>query len=279
MNPFTTFDYILLLLLITTVTLFILIEAGSVKESPKHGAKPSTALLARWIRRVYPENLIRQCGLPPQKSQPLYWAVKVFSATLCTSGAFAFFREIPLWQLLIINTFGFHLCDLWLHLKRNSRKARIKASLLFFMELLHINLQSGFNLARSFRLAAEFGLSKNSDLAKETLLIASELDAGRDRKNAFLHLSQRTGVSELNRLAAVIELGHTVGAPIASALESQVKLLRSNRNQEHNRALNRKSLETLIPMFAISFPMFIALVFFPASIQIMNVLNLIGEIL
>lgn len=279
MNPFTTFDYVLIFLLITTITLFILIESGSVKETPKYGQQTSTVLFAKWLRYFYPDKLIRQCGLPPQTSQPLYWAVKVFSATLCTTGAFAFIHDIPLWQLLIVNTCGFHLCDVWLHLKRNSRKARIKASLLFFMELLHINLQSGFNLARSFRLAAEFGLSKDSDLAKETLLIASELDAGRDRKNAFTHLSQRTGVSELNRLAAVIELGQTVGAPIASALESQVKLLRSHRNQEHNRALNRKSLETLVPMFAISFPMFIALVFFPASIQILNVLNLIGEIL
>lgn len=122
-------------------------------------------------------------------------------------------------------------------------------------------------------------MDKNSPLSAEIKLLAKEIEAGRDRKRAFADLARRTGVQGLRRLSAIINGGVASGSPILDALKSESNLLGMKRYQKDTARINRKSLETLLPVIMVCFPMFLVLVFFPAAIQIIEVLEVLGELI
>nr|WP_243748681.1 type II secretion system F family protein [Pseudomaricurvus alcaniphilus] len=141
-----------------------------------------------------------------------------------------------------------------------------------------VNLNSGFSLNQAFRKAAQYGLHQANPLAEEVALISRELDAGRARQLAFTRLAQRTGVESVHRLATVVNVGLEMGTPMIDALQSQAKILRMQRKQQDTARINRKTMETMLPVLLTCFPMFLMLVLFPAGIQILNVLELLGDI-
>ncbi|MGB1261771.1 MAG: type II secretion system F family protein [Cognaticolwellia sp.] len=226
---------------------------------------------------IYPAKLIRQSGTSIAKFWLWYWAVKWCSAIMITFLAMEF--SLSLWGIVLIGIIGFFVIDLYLLIKRSHRRNQINTSLVFFINLLIVFLKSGLSLSQAFRKAAEFGLQKDNPLAAELELIACELDAGRDRSIAFDNLSERTGVEALNKLAIIIKAGIEVGSPVGDSLQSLADFLRLKKDQELTKKINKKALESTLPMAMVCFPMFFVLVFFPAGQQISEIMSLLGDIL
>ncbi|NHN37223.1 type II secretion system F family protein [Pseudomaricurvus alcaniphilus] len=229
--------------------------------------------------RCYPHNLVRQCGLSPGDTVMLYWAIKCASVVLVGVLLLEVSpRAVPLYLYPLSAIPAFFACDLWLLWQRKKRRQQISSSLEFFLGLMIVNLNSGFSLNQAFRKAAQYGLHQANPLAEEVALISRELDAGRARQLAFTRLAQRTGVESVHRLATVVNVGLEMGTPMIDALQSQAKILRMQRKQQDTARINRKTMETMLPVLLTCFPMFLMLVLFPAGIQILNVLELLGDI-
>ncbi len=285
MNSPIWFDLLLLLLFVISVAIFFLLQTGrldSTEQDADSLAQNATSPiikptgLANWS--LYPRQLVRQSGLPILKSRVLYWALKFTSAVL----AVLLMLELPEQSFpptLILGAIAlaFFGTDFWLLLRRQNRRAKIENSLEFFVSLIIVYLNSGFNLTGAFRHAAQYGLQPDNPLGMEVMLMARELESGRERQTAFADLAARTGVKGLARLASIIQVGVGIGAPVTDGLRSHLEVLQLQRRQQDTARVNRKSLETMVPMLLVCFPMFLVLVFFPAAIQILEVLQLLGE--
>lgn len=228
---------------------------------------------------LYPRNLIRQSGFSVERARWIYWPVKAALALLVpmlltelTQGSLAL-------RWVFLSSLGsFFLPDAYLWLRRRARRKRIAGSLSLFVSLIVVYLRSGLNLRDSFDNAARFGLTEENPLAKEVLLLSSEISAGRSREESFKCLAERTGVEELMQLSSVLEVGFSVGSPMAQTLEAQADLLVARQRQRGTQMANRKTMEAMLPMIMVCFPMFLVLVFYPAGAQVFEVLALLREL-
>ncbi len=219
--------------------------------------------------KVFPAKLIRQSGLLPNEVRSVYWSGKILLALLLPAIVLELYRPgLPVIVILFAGLVGFVSVDAWLWQRRRSRQLLIEQSISFFVDLIVAFMHSGQSLSEAFNQAARYGLPKRNPLTREVELIARELAAGRDRHAAFKRLAERTGVEDLQRLAAVMNVGLGVGSPIAETLEAQSDLLRTRQWERGAEMVDRKALMSLLPMILVSFPILMVLVFFPAGVQL-----------
>lgn len=228
---------------------------------------------------LYPSKLVRQCGLIPRDFRSVYWLAKVVPCLL----SMLLYTETPEhWRspYLLVGSLcmAFVGIDLWLIRRRRNRRDLIGRSLPFFVNVLVVYLKSGLGLTKAFEAAAVYGLERKNALAQEVSLLNLEFEAGRSREEAFANLAHRTGVKELERLAAVLSVGFQVGSPVAETLQSQAELMRIQQTQLGTKMVNRKTMEAMLPMSLVCFPMFVVLIFYPAAAQISDVLSLLKEL-
>jgi tight adherence protein C len=268
-------DLVLAGLLLVTCWLFYIFRNNRADDN-----EPLTLDDLVPINRIYPATLIRQAGLSVLRSRLLYWSIKVLLSLVAVILLLEFLpTTATLLALLFIAILAFLGLDIWLLLKRYSRKQQIDSSLEFFISLLIVYLQSGANLSQAFRLSAQYGLVKGHPLADELLLLSLELDSGRERQRAFSDLAERTGVRNLTKLAGIISMGLQIGSPLLHCLQTQLTTIQQQRQELLNNKISRKSLETLFPMLLVCFPMFLVLVFFPAAIQFFDLLTVLADVL
>ncbi|MBA6380297.1 MULTISPECIES: type II secretion system F family protein [unclassified Colwellia] len=271
MNIFNWLDLLFLLMLI----IFLYFLKQSLTKENKLIDDPFNKSKKAYL--IYPNKLIRQCGISVAGFWLWYWSVKWCSALVLV--IIAIELSFDLWIIISAGIVSFLLMDMYLLINRSNRRRRINLSLVFFINLLIVFLKSGLSLSQAFRKAAQFGLQKDNPLAAELELIAYELDAGRDRTAAFDNLSVRTGVEALNKLSVIIKAGIEVGSPVGDGLQSLADFLRLQQDQQLTSRINRKALESTLPMAMVCFPMFFVLVFFPAGQQISEIMKLLGDIL
>lgn len=228
---------------------------------------------------LYPSKRIRQAGLAPKTMRLSYWMLKF---TLLLLGPTLLLElsagQVALWLLAAVAVVLFFVFDIWLLMVRRKRRQQIRRSLNFFVNLLVVYLKSGMSLGKAFDQAAEYGLGNKNPLSQEISLLSKEIEAGRGRDEAFAKLAQRTGVEDLEKIAAVLRVGFQVGSPVAETLAAQAELLRAKQTQLGTELVNRKSMEAMLPMLLVCIPMFIVLVLFPAGSQVYEVLQMMKDL-
>jgi tight adherence protein C len=277
MNTLTWLDFSLFCLLALSGSLFFLFQTGKINTLKKANVNEEIKLKNSIF---YPAKWIRQAGITAKRSPLLYWSLKL---SMAMSASVLFFELPAEWQSLKLQLallmIGFFACDIWIYSKRNKRQQQIDDSMEFFISLMIVYLQSGFSLSQSFANAAEHGLKTKNPLSFELNIIASELSSGQERRIAFNHLYARTGIASLKKLATIINIGSAVGAPVIDSLKAQLSAVNLQQSKKIDDQISKKSLETMLPMMLVCFPLFFVLVFFPAGIQIMDVLKLLVGVL
>lgn len=220
---------------------------------------------------IYPAKLIRQAGIIPAKISVFYWVGKLTLAFLLPLLIAEWLGSLSVLTYLTFALLGFGIIDLWLLARRRERRQKIERSLGYVVDLIAAFLKSGMNLGEAFEQAAKYGLPLSNPLAREISLSARELKAGNDRVTAFRTLAERTGVQDVFRLAALMNVGFRVGAPLGDTLEAQAELLRAKQWEQADALVNRRSVEALFPMLLVSLPLIFVLVFFPAAVQIYEI--------
>lgn len=276
MNASIGIDLLLILLLVLCAVFVLLLQ---IAPSPKldffeveNGTQRSKSI---WL----PSTLIRQAGYSPRHYFAIYWASKVFAvvtvAVLIMESQF----KLSSTQFITLCFASFFLTDIWLHTKKKQRKKRIEHATSYFTSLLIIYLEIGYGLNRAIRQAATYGLDSGSPLAEEMLLVASEINAGKDVDTCFRALNQRTGVAALSRMAATLQLNTKLGGTATDIMSSQYEICKAEMEQANLKQASLKSLEAMLPALLTCFPMFFALVIYPAGYQVMQLFSLLGELL
>ncbi|MBB1306475.1 type II secretion system F family protein [Pseudoalteromonas sp. SR43-5] len=269
-------DILLLIGLLVSMGSFIHIHRQSLKVELD---KPDTKNINWYPLIIISKRQLRQAGIQVNKILISLYCFKV-------AATFSAFTVIELTGYELSQSIKLLLCfvcffapECWFLLRKNQRKTVINNSLEFFLRVLLVYMRAGFSLERSFALAVDHGLSQKHPLYKELKLFLFELSAGKDREFAFNSLFERTGVLGIKKLANLMLIGSKLGTPLIQAVEAQLEGLALKKNILLAKKVNKKAMHTTFPIILICFPMFLVLVFFPAALQVMNVLKMLVEVL
>lgn len=269
-------DIFLLVGLLMSMGSFIHIQKQSLKAEVQQPVKKDI----NWYPLiVISKKQFRQAGFQINKILLSMYCFKMAAAFCAFTAIEITGYELNQIATVLICLGCFFAPDFWFLFRKGQRKQQINSSLEFFLSVLLVYMRAGFSLERAFALAVDHGLSKKHPLYKELKLFLFELSAGKDREIAFTSLYERTGVTGIKKLANLMLIGSKLGTPLIQAVESQLESFALKKNILLAKKVNKKALHTTFPIILICFPMFLVLVFFPAALQVMNVLKMLVEVL
>ena len=121
---------------------------------------------------------------------------------------------VTLFVILFGSTMLFFLPNLYLGLRRDRRRAEIRAHLPDSIDLLEICVSSGMGLDMAWNSVAEEMRPVSTTFADEMELTNLEISLGVPRNVAMQHMAERTGAEDLSSLVALLS------SPTASARAS-----------------------------------------------------------
>jgi tight adherence protein C len=190
-------------------------------------------------------------------------------AFLPVAESFGLVPVTPVWLWMIAGAGGFLLPDVILKSRSETRRRRMRADLVHFVELLALSVSSGLGIEGAVEQATLTGegplFHELRRLLRETRL------RGEPSSIALLSLPEETGLSDGESLAAAVRSAAAHGAPVTQALRAQAKTLRERRRLELVEAGERAHIRMLLPTGLLILPAFFVVVLYPAAVQLLKV--------
>lgn len=174
---------------------------------------------------------------------------------------------------LLLLMMVFLLPDMILNSRLKARKMDIAHHLPDAVDLLEVCVSAGIGLDLAWNMVAEEVRRVCPVLADEMSLTNLEIHLGSNQMDAMRHLSERTGVSEINRLVAVLVQSERFGTSISDALRTFAASMREGRSMQAEEAAERMSVAMLIPMILFIFPAVFIVVVGPAAMTLVKHLS------
>jgi len=272
----STVDLLLVTAAVAALVAFLLLRRGQ----PGARSVDKTVRVDRAERSFRIEGgyrrLLRQAGLEPHSFWLFFWVMKLLLAALLPLALLQVVgnldrRFVPA-AVVLSALVGFFALDLWILSLRRERQRRIRYSLPYFLDLVVAFLRAGLGLEEAFRRAGREGFEPEHPLGREVVLVAREIDLGKDRSAAFHALAERTGVPAMKAVATALESGLRLGASVEATLRSQADLLRARRREDTLRRVQMAALKALLPVLLCGFPLFVVIVFYPTFREILRTL-------
>ena len=160
----------------------------------------------------------------------------------------------------------------WRRLRERRRRRALAQAFPDLLDLLVVCLEAGLGMdAAIARVSADLALHA-PELAAELEQVTLELRAGAGRQDALRAMAQRTGLSELRALAAVLAQAGRFGTGVAASLRQHAAELRLRRRLLAEERAARLALKMLFPLIFCIFPSLLLVLLGPASIQVRQAL-------
>lgn len=275
------------------LVIFVWAIAGTRRETPARAAGTDADLRSiemqrglgsraitpslRWFslraRRITPIGLIefvdRQIVLAGvQDSFPLEraLAVKFFTTLAGIAGGVAAWIFLDWrWLAVLIGVLGYFVVDLILWSRGRERQQTIEKELPDTLDQLTISVESGLG----FEAAMERAARREGPLAREMGRALTEIQLGSSRREAMLHMVDRTEVPDLRRFVSAMIHAEGFGVPIASVLRTQAADLRDKRRQRARERAQRIPVLLVFPLVFFIFPSIFVVLIGPAFIRIL----------
>jgi len=168
---------------------------------------------------------------------------------------------------------GFYLPQFWLNATASGRSQRIARGLADSLDMLVVMVEAGLGLDAAIHRCADEMDKAYPDIAGEWRLAAKETQMGLTRSEALRKMSDRTGVSEMRSLVAIITQAERFGTSIATALRVHAEALRTRRRQQAEEAAAKTAVKLIFPLILCIFPTIFLVLAGPAVIKIMNTIQ------
>lgn len=129
----------------------------------------------------------------------------------------------------------------------NTRKGAISRALPDALDLMVVCVEAGLGINQSLaRVAEEFAV-KSPALSKELSLVGYETRAGKTTTEALRALAERTGVSDVSSLVALLVQTERFGTSVANALRVHADAMRIRRMQAAEERAQKATLKLILP--------------------------------
>lgn len=175
-------------------------------------------------------------------------------------------KTIP--YLVLSALLGYYLPDIVVHQQKKARQLLFVEGFPDAMDMMVVCVEAGLGIdAAIVRVANEIGIS-HPELAKEFHLVSLELRAGKTREQALRALGERTGVSQVQSLAALLIQAEHFGTSIARALREHAEEMRNIRMQTAKERAAKLPVKLIFPLVFFIFPALFLVILAPAAIRI-----------
>lgn len=160
--------------------------------------------------------------------------------------------------------------NIWLRSKTSERQAALERALPDAMDLLVTCVEAGLALdAAISRVGDEISVA-SPVLGDELAHTSREIQAGSPRPEAFRRLAERTGVEDLQSLAAMLIQTDMFGTSISRALRVHSDGMRTRRMQRAEEKAAMVAVKMTIPLILCILPALVAVVMGPAIAMIVQ---------
>ena len=215
-------------------------------------------------------------GLNSPRAVPIYLAFKV----ICLStgiGLGLLLLALPIFPEgmgpvgpAVGGLFGLMLPDVVVWQWRRKRQEQIFLALPDALDLLVLCVEVGHGLDAAIRRVTEEMADVAPELCTEFNLYNTHVGMGRPRQEALHQLGLRSGVEDLNTLAAVLIQVDRFGSSIADTLREMSDSLRVKRRQLAEERAQKTSVQLVFPLVLFIFPGILVVLVGPAAIMIME---------
>jgi tight adherence protein C len=220
-------------------------------------------------------------GIRTPSAAAIYFAAKTVLALALPAGALivfgnAFQADSHIYLLLTVlaaSALGFYLPNVVMTRLVESRQRKLFEDLPDALDLMTVCVEAGLGLdAAMMRVAQEIGV-KSHALKDEFDMMLLELRAGSGREKALRNLSLRTGVEDIDTLAAMLIQADRFGTSVGDSLRVYTDNLRTKRRLRAEEQAAKIALKLLFPLMFFIFPTLLAVLVGPSAIQIVRQLT------
>ena len=184
--------------------------------------------------------------------------------------------NIIVW-MIVLAVVGFYLPTLWLWSEANKRKLEVTHALPDALDLMVVCVEAGLGLnAAILKVAGEMTLA-SPVLATELRQVNNEMKAGINRIDALRNLADRTGVTDVKSLVAVLVQTDRLGTSVAASLRAQSDSLRVKRRQRAEEAAHKVAVKLVFPLVLCIFPELLLILLGPGMLSIYHALSSVNS--
>ncbi|CAE6688385.1 hypothetical protein R75461_00092 [Paraburkholderia nemoris] len=217
-------------------------------------------------------------GIRTPSAPAIYFAAKTLLALVLPAVALIFLgnsfdADKRIWLLLAelgVSAVGFYLPNLVLTRLIENRQRKLFEDLPDALDLMTVCVEAGLGLdAAMMRVTQEIGV-KSHTLKDEFEMVLLELRAGSGRDKALRNLSLRTGVDDIDTLAAMLIQADRFGTSVGDSLRVYTDNLRTKRRLRAEEQAAKIALKLLFPLMFFIFPTLLAVLVGPSAIQVVR---------
>lgn len=127
------------------------------------------------------------------------------------------------------------------------RMRAIERTLPDALDLMVVCVEAGFGVNQSLARVADEFAAKSPILAKEFSLVVHETRAGKSTHEALRALSERTGVSDVSSLVALLVQTERFGTSVANTLRVHAEAMRVRRMHRAEERAQKATLKLILP--------------------------------
>ncbi|WP_077491058.1 type II secretion system F family protein [Sinomonas mesophila] len=249
---------------------------GFVKDAAAPTAAASGAVvLERIARALTPSSYIRRldrmlalAGRPASLPLGRLLAAKpaLGLAGAAAGGLMLLAGPAPILRLLalFLIVLGYFVPDLLLYSRGAERQTAIQRELPNIMDQLLISVEAGLGFEAALARAGSTG---KGPVAEELTRTLQDMQVGRNRRDAYLGLAERTTVSEVRSFVQAVIQADEYGIAIGRVLRVQARSLRVKRRQRAEQQAMKLPVKVLFPLLFFIFPVLFIAILGPAVIN------------
>ena len=153
---------------------------------------------------------------------------------------------------------------IWLMGRVKRRRKEVWRALPDAFDLITASVEAGLGIDAAFNRVIE---KVHGPFGEELTRTMREITMGRSRRDAFLDMTERTGVEELRSLVNSIIQAESMGISIGGVIRVQTEVNRVNRKQRAEEQAFKAPIKMVFPLVFFIFPSFMLVIGGPAVIQ------------
>ncbi|MCG3137167.1 MAG: hypothetical protein HJJLKODD_01010 [Phycisphaerae bacterium] len=184
---------------------------------------------------------------------------------------YAWSEQMPALDLFVYSAmpgmFGFVVPNVWLNRKVEGRVDRITFALPDCLDMLVIAVEAGLGIDAAIQRVSDEMRRTYPDLAEEWRLASKETQVGVPRSEALSRMAERTNVSDMRSLVAVLTQAERFGTSIAHTLRVHAETMRIKRRQRAEEMAAKTTVKLLFPLMVFLFPVILIVIMGPAVLR------------
>ena len=175
---------------------------------------------------------------------------------------------VGLCVVFLIVAFAGLLPNLYLRIRRASRRDEVRRQIPDAIDLLEICVSSGMGLDMAWNAVSDEFRGVSEILADEMSLATLEMHLGAPRAQALRNMATRTGVDDISSLVGTLVQSERFGTSVSQALRTYADAMRAERSSRAEEQAEKLAVKLLFPMVVFIFPVMLVVICGPAAIKI-----------